>query len=203
MLIVELLAGVSYTSECFHCKPGTHSAKPGSPRCTPCPADTYSNKGATVCHECEEDKYAGMPHLHFLASLQSRLSVAAAHMCRAVMCKAGHLVTKWLSLNLNAFSLTSILVFLRHQYPVQGSANQGLHVHTVTTFTPTRPVTLRERYWEKELFKREKQPVKSFFTVLHSLFVTIKILSVDHLTDWVRVTDSCVSDSAHVQVDPT
>lgn len=119
------------------------------------------------------------------------------------MCKAGHLVPKRLSLNLNVLSLTSVLVFLHHQYPVQGSANQGLHVHTVTTFTPTRPVTLRERYWEKELFKREKQLVKRFFTVLHSLFVTIKILSVDYLTDWVRVTNSCVSDSAHVQVDPT
>uniref|UniRef100_A0A8C4H1H0 Endosome-lysosome associated apoptosis and autophagy regulator 1 n=1 Tax=Dicentrarchus labrax TaxID=13489 RepID=A0A8C4H1H0_DICLA len=52
------ISGVAYTSECFHCKPGTHSAKPGSARCTPCPAQTYSNKGATVCHQCEEDKYA-------------------------------------------------------------------------------------------------------------------------------------------------
>nr|XP_004558730.2 UPF0577 protein KIAA1324 homolog [Maylandia zebra] len=52
------ISGVAYTSECFHCKPGTHSANPGSARCTPCPADTYSNKGATTCHECEEDKYA-------------------------------------------------------------------------------------------------------------------------------------------------
>ncbi|XP_017286358.1 endosome/lysosome-associated apoptosis and autophagy regulator 1 [Kryptolebias marmoratus] len=51
------VSGVSYTSECFHCKPGTHSAKPGSPHCTPCPADTFSNKGATVCHECDQDKY--------------------------------------------------------------------------------------------------------------------------------------------------
>uniref|UniRef100_A0A669CZR2 Endosome-lysosome associated apoptosis and autophagy regulator 1 n=1 Tax=Oreochromis niloticus TaxID=8128 RepID=A0A669CZR2_ORENI len=52
------ISGVAYTSECFHCKPGTHSANPGSARCTPCPADTYSNKGATTCRECEEDKYA-------------------------------------------------------------------------------------------------------------------------------------------------
>ncbi|KAF7209731.1 endosome/lysosome-associated apoptosis and autophagy regulator 1 isoform X1 [Nothobranchius furzeri] len=52
------VSGVSYTSECFHCKPGTHSAKPGSARCTPCPAGTYSNKGATSCHECEKDKYS-------------------------------------------------------------------------------------------------------------------------------------------------
>ncbi|XP_068996466.1 endosome/lysosome-associated apoptosis and autophagy regulator 1 [Embiotoca jacksoni] len=52
------VSGVAYTSECFHCKPGTYSAKPGSARCSPCPADTYSNKGATVCHECEQDKYA-------------------------------------------------------------------------------------------------------------------------------------------------
>ncbi|KAM3618792.1 uncharacterized protein V6R79_024991 [Siganus canaliculatus] len=52
------ISGVAYTSECFHCKPGTHSAKPGSARCTPCPADSYSNKGATVCLECEKDKYS-------------------------------------------------------------------------------------------------------------------------------------------------
>ncbi|KAM6924795.1 endosome/lysosome-associated apoptosis and autophagy regulator 1 [Xenentodon cancila] len=52
------VSGVAYTSECFHCKPGTHSATAGSAHCTPCPADTYSNKGATVCHECDQDKYA-------------------------------------------------------------------------------------------------------------------------------------------------
>ncbi|KAM3872298.1 endosome/lysosome-associated apoptosis and autophagy regulator 1 [Diretmus argenteus] len=52
------ISGVAYTSECFHCKPGTYSAKPGSARCTPCPADTYSNKVATVCHQCERGKYA-------------------------------------------------------------------------------------------------------------------------------------------------
>ncbi|XP_077370287.1 endosome/lysosome-associated apoptosis and autophagy regulator 1 [Festucalex cinctus] len=52
------ISGVAYTSECFHCKPGTHSAKPGSARCAPCPADTYSNKGATVCQQCDPDKYA-------------------------------------------------------------------------------------------------------------------------------------------------
>uniref|UniRef100_A0A8D3DHT3 Endosome-lysosome associated apoptosis and autophagy regulator 1 n=1 Tax=Scophthalmus maximus TaxID=52904 RepID=A0A8D3DHT3_SCOMX len=52
------ISGVAYTSVCFHCKPGTHSAKPGSARCAPCPADTFSTKGATVCHQCEQDKYA-------------------------------------------------------------------------------------------------------------------------------------------------
>ncbi|XP_061644607.1 endosome/lysosome-associated apoptosis and autophagy regulator 1 [Phyllopteryx taeniolatus] len=52
------ISGVAYTSECFRCKPGTHSAKPGSARCVPCPADTYSNKGATVCQGCDPDKYA-------------------------------------------------------------------------------------------------------------------------------------------------
>ncbi|XP_026189393.1 UPF0577 protein KIAA1324 [Mastacembelus armatus] len=52
------ISGVAYTSECFYCKPGTYSAKPGSARCAPCPADTYSTKGATVCHQCEPDKYA-------------------------------------------------------------------------------------------------------------------------------------------------
>ncbi|KAK2851332.1 hypothetical protein Q5P01_007608 [Channa striata] len=52
------ISGVAYTSECFHCKPGTHSAKPGSARCAPCPADTYSTKGATVCHQCEQGTYS-------------------------------------------------------------------------------------------------------------------------------------------------
>ncbi|XP_056129961.1 endosome/lysosome-associated apoptosis and autophagy regulator 1 [Lampris incognitus] len=52
------ISGVAYTSECFHCKPGTCSAKPGSARCTPCPADSFSNKGATVCQQCENEKYA-------------------------------------------------------------------------------------------------------------------------------------------------
>uniref|UniRef100_A0A3Q3VQ33 MRH domain-containing protein n=1 Tax=Mola mola TaxID=94237 RepID=A0A3Q3VQ33_MOLML len=54
------ISGVSYTSECFHCKPGTYSAKPGSARCSPCPAGTYSNKGATVCLQCDQDKYSGI-----------------------------------------------------------------------------------------------------------------------------------------------
>uniref|UniRef100_A0A673CXH9 Si:ch211-163l21.8 n=1 Tax=Sphaeramia orbicularis TaxID=375764 RepID=A0A673CXH9_9TELE len=52
------ISGVAYTSECFHCKPGTHSAKEGSAHCSPCPADSYSTKGATVCHECSKDEYA-------------------------------------------------------------------------------------------------------------------------------------------------
>lgn len=52
------ISGVAYTSECFHCKPGTYSAKTGSARCTPCPADTFSTKGATVCHQCQNDTYA-------------------------------------------------------------------------------------------------------------------------------------------------
>ncbi|XP_067095809.1 endosome/lysosome-associated apoptosis and autophagy regulator 1 [Osmerus mordax] len=52
------ISGVAYTSECFHCKPGTYSAKPGSAHCASCPADSYSNKGATVCQQCEKDKYA-------------------------------------------------------------------------------------------------------------------------------------------------
>uniref|UniRef100_A0AAR2J8P7 MRH domain-containing protein n=1 Tax=Pygocentrus nattereri TaxID=42514 RepID=A0AAR2J8P7_PYGNA len=31
------ISGVAYTSECFHCKPGTYSAEPGAARCAPCP----------------------------------------------------------------------------------------------------------------------------------------------------------------------
>ncbi|KAM8831040.1 endosome/lysosome-associated apoptosis and autophagy regulator 1 isoform 1-T2 [Synchiropus picturatus] len=52
------ISGVAFTSECFRCKPGTHSAKEGSSRCAPCPADTFSTRGATVCHQCDQDKYA-------------------------------------------------------------------------------------------------------------------------------------------------
>ncbi|XP_034028186.1 UPF0577 protein KIAA1324 homolog [Thalassophryne amazonica] len=52
------ISGVAYTSECFYCKPGTHSASTGSAHCTPCPADSYSNKGATVCHQCENNTYS-------------------------------------------------------------------------------------------------------------------------------------------------
>ncbi|KAJ8378226.1 hypothetical protein AAFF_G00245140 [Aldrovandia affinis] len=55
-----VITGVAYTSECFHCKPGTYSAKPGSARCAPCPANSYSHKGATVCQQCEAEKYAGI-----------------------------------------------------------------------------------------------------------------------------------------------
>uniref|UniRef100_A0A671N4J3 UPF0577 protein KIAA1324-like n=1 Tax=Sinocyclocheilus anshuiensis TaxID=1608454 RepID=A0A671N4J3_9TELE len=54
------ISGVSYTSECFHCKPGTYSDKPGAAHCIPCPANSYSNKGATACQPCEEDKYSGI-----------------------------------------------------------------------------------------------------------------------------------------------
>uniref|UniRef100_A0A673N9Q7 UPF0577 protein KIAA1324-like n=1 Tax=Sinocyclocheilus rhinocerous TaxID=307959 RepID=A0A673N9Q7_9TELE len=55
-----VISGVSYTSECFHCKPGTYSDKPGAARCVPCPANSYSNKGATACQPCEADKYSGL-----------------------------------------------------------------------------------------------------------------------------------------------
>ncbi|KAK1801314.1 hypothetical protein P4O66_022995, partial [Electrophorus voltai] len=54
------ISGVAYTSECFHCKPGTYSAEAGAARCLPCPVDTYSNKGATACQQCLKDKYSGI-----------------------------------------------------------------------------------------------------------------------------------------------
>uniref|UniRef100_A0AAR2KH90 MRH domain-containing protein n=1 Tax=Pygocentrus nattereri TaxID=42514 RepID=A0AAR2KH90_PYGNA len=54
------ISGVAYTSECFHCKPGTYSAEPGAARCAPCPANTYSNKGATACQDCDKEKYSGI-----------------------------------------------------------------------------------------------------------------------------------------------
>ncbi|XP_065103054.1 endosome/lysosome-associated apoptosis and autophagy regulator 1 [Paramisgurnus dabryanus] len=54
------ISGVSFTSECFHCKPGTYSDKPGAARCIPCPANSYSNKGAIECQPCEEDTFSGI-----------------------------------------------------------------------------------------------------------------------------------------------
>ncbi|XP_072569382.1 endosome/lysosome-associated apoptosis and autophagy regulator 1 isoform X2 [Paramormyrops kingsleyae] len=54
------IKGVAYTSECFHCKPGTYSGEAGAARCAPCPANTYSNKGATSCQSCAEDFYSGI-----------------------------------------------------------------------------------------------------------------------------------------------
>lgn len=47
--------GVAYTSECFPCKPGTFSNKPGSFNCQVCPRNTYSEKGAKECIKCAED----------------------------------------------------------------------------------------------------------------------------------------------------
>ncbi|XP_056629223.1 endosome/lysosome-associated apoptosis and autophagy regulator 1 isoform X3 [Triplophysa dalaica] len=54
------ISGVSYTSECFHCKPGTYSDKPGASRCIPCAVNSFSNKGATACQPCEADTYSGI-----------------------------------------------------------------------------------------------------------------------------------------------
>ncbi|XP_070148482.1 endosome/lysosome-associated apoptosis and autophagy regulator family member 2 isoform X2 [Ovis canadensis] len=49
------IEGVAYTSECFPCKPGTFSNKPGSFICQVCPRNTYSEKGAKECIRCDED----------------------------------------------------------------------------------------------------------------------------------------------------
>uniref|UniRef100_A0A2K6KCE4 Endosome-lysosome associated apoptosis and autophagy regulator family member 2 n=1 Tax=Rhinopithecus bieti TaxID=61621 RepID=A0A2K6KCE4_RHIBE len=49
------IEGVAYTSECFPCKPGTFSNKPGSFNCQVCPRNTYSEKGAKECIRCKED----------------------------------------------------------------------------------------------------------------------------------------------------
>ncbi|XP_031422893.1 endosome/lysosome-associated apoptosis and autophagy regulator 1 [Clupea harengus] len=54
------ISGVAYTSECFPCKAGTYAPEPGASRCAPCAANAYSRKGATVCQECEKEKYAGI-----------------------------------------------------------------------------------------------------------------------------------------------
>ncbi|NWV65884.1 K1324 protein, partial [Malurus elegans] len=52
------LPGVAFTSECFPCKPGTFAPAAGSATCQPCPADTFSGKGATACQPCDPDTYA-------------------------------------------------------------------------------------------------------------------------------------------------
>ncbi|NWI02000.1 K132L protein, partial [Tichodroma muraria] len=49
------IEGVAYTSECFACKPGTFSDKPGASGCQVCPRDTYSEKGAKECTKCKEE----------------------------------------------------------------------------------------------------------------------------------------------------
>uniref|UniRef100_A0A8C3L377 KIAA1324 like n=1 Tax=Chrysolophus pictus TaxID=9089 RepID=A0A8C3L377_CHRPC len=51
------IEGVAYTSECFPCKPGTYSDKPGSSGCQDCPRNTYSEKGAKECTKCKEEIY--------------------------------------------------------------------------------------------------------------------------------------------------
>uniref|UniRef100_A0A8C0C1B0 Endosome-lysosome associated apoptosis and autophagy regulator family member 2 n=1 Tax=Buteo japonicus TaxID=224669 RepID=A0A8C0C1B0_9AVES len=53
------IEGVAYTSECFACKPGTFSDKPGSSGCQVCPRNTYSEKGAKECTKCKEEMYYG------------------------------------------------------------------------------------------------------------------------------------------------
>ncbi|XP_078530315.1 endosome/lysosome-associated apoptosis and autophagy regulator family member 2 [Lissotriton helveticus] len=50
------IEGVSFTSECFPCKPGTYSEQPGSPGCKICPRNTFSDKGAKECSKCDEVK---------------------------------------------------------------------------------------------------------------------------------------------------
>ncbi|XP_033008391.1 UPF0577 protein KIAA1324 homolog isoform X2 [Lacerta agilis] len=52
------ITGVAFTSECFPCKAGTYTAKLGSSFCQPCPANSYSSKGATSCHQCEPAMYS-------------------------------------------------------------------------------------------------------------------------------------------------
>ncbi|KAM6435769.1 endosome/lysosome-associated apoptosis and autophagy regulator family member 2 isoform 1-T1 [Liasis olivaceus] len=51
------IEGVAYTSECFPCKPGTFSNKPGSSMCEVCPRNTYSEKGAKECTKCPESTH--------------------------------------------------------------------------------------------------------------------------------------------------
>lgn len=161
---------MAYTSECFQCKPGTYSAKPGSAHCSPCPAQTYSNKGATVCLQCDQDKYSGMyiyiskalstttKYIIESATLLLSLSFAFAmdtntHANAACTAEV-HAACFRLSLGYNVSCVLSLIpagcfsltwFFFFPQRLVQGAANQDLRVRTVTTSTPTLPVTLRDR----------------------------------------------------------
>lgn len=134
-LLGWILLGVSYTSECFQCKPGTYSEKPGSARCTPCPADTYSNKGATVCLHCDPDKYSGV------------------HICMIWVCfnyplvKVTRLWEVCLITGSKCF-LSFVLSFPSLQRPVLEHANLGRRARSATTSTPTLPATPRERWVE-------------------------------------------------------
>uniref|UniRef100_A0A8C4QAW0 Si:ch211-233h19.2 n=1 Tax=Eptatretus burgeri TaxID=7764 RepID=A0A8C4QAW0_EPTBU len=49
------ITGVSYTSVCSPCKPGTFNKRPGSSSCFPCPRDTFSGHGATRCLSCDSN----------------------------------------------------------------------------------------------------------------------------------------------------
>ncbi|XP_074050160.1 endosome/lysosome-associated apoptosis and autophagy regulator family member 2 isoform X2 [Macrotis lagotis] len=52
------IEGVAYTSECFPCKPGTFSDKPGLSNCQICPRNTYSEKGAKECIKCRDTQFS-------------------------------------------------------------------------------------------------------------------------------------------------
>ncbi|NXX61835.1 K132L protein, partial [Scopus umbretta] len=63
------IEGVAYTSECFACKPGTFSDKPGSSGCQVCPRNTYSEKGAKECTKCKEEIFL----THCVFSFQTQI----------------------------------------------------------------------------------------------------------------------------------
>lgn len=74
--------GVAYTSECFPCKPGTFSDKPGSFNCQVCPRNTYSEKGAKECIKCDEhSQFSGRTSL-----CQFMFFVFSLNLCLLRMC---------------------------------------------------------------------------------------------------------------------
>lgn len=74
-LPVIYLTGVAYTSECFACKPGTFSDKPGSSGCQVCPRNTYSEKGAKECTKCKEEMYYAGTSIKRVKQKQGSLSM--------------------------------------------------------------------------------------------------------------------------------
>ncbi|XP_065067296.1 endosome/lysosome-associated apoptosis and autophagy regulator family member 2-like [Rhopilema esculentum] len=51
------ITGLSYTSECTNCEPGTYSGE-GAAYCKKCDANTFSKEGADSCTKCASNEYS-------------------------------------------------------------------------------------------------------------------------------------------------
>ena len=64
--------GVTYTSQCTSCEPGTFSSAAAAV-CQPCPSNTFSHRRADTCTPCDDTQYSG---LHLLLSLCSSVCLS-------------------------------------------------------------------------------------------------------------------------------